>query len=145
MSDVMPSTVIASLLTTINTALTEVDAVSQSDFMPAITTTAVACLAVPFSYQVIGSFETLDGDLRLVHRVQLEFWVKHVNGKSATTAQYAFDLGTKAMRALIDADGIGYELDYEAMEYTVESNPVTVNNMPWIVGSLAVGVVTTLT
>ena len=144
MADTMPSTVIAALLTTINTALTEVDTVSQADFMPAITTTVVACLAVPFSYQAIGDWETLAGSVRIVHRVHLEFWIKHVNGQSATTAQHAFNIGTKAMRALIDADGAGYELDYEAMEYTVDANPVTVNNLPWIVGSLSVGIVTTL-
>lgn len=144
MADVMPSTVIATLLTTINTALTEVDTVSQADFMPAITTGAVACLAVPFSYQAIGNWETLGGSLRIVHRIQLEFWVKHVNGKAATTAEYAMNVGTKAMRALIDADGSGYELDYESMEYAVDANPVTVNNLPWVVGTLTVGIVTTL-
>jgi hypothetical protein len=144
MADVMPTTPIGSMLTVLNTALTEVDMVSQAEFMPAVTTTSVALLAVPFSYQVIGTWETLDGDMRLVHRIQFEFWIKHVQGKSATTAQYAYDLGTKAMRALKDSDGTGYSLDYEPIEYTVDANPVTVNNMPWIVGTLAVGIVTSL-
>lgn len=144
MPDTMPYTVTGTLLTTINTALTEVDTVSQSEFMPSITTAAVACLAVPFSYQAIGNWETLGGDMRIVHRVQLEFWVKHINGKAATTAEYAMNVGTKAMRALIDADGTGYELDYESMEYSVDANPVTVNNFPWVVGTLTVGIVTTL-
>ena len=144
MPDTMPYTVAGTLLSTINTALTEVDVVSQSEFMPSITTNGVACLAVPLGYQAIGTWETLGGTLRIVHRIQLEFWVKHVNGKAATTAEYAMNVGTKAMRALIDGDGTGYELDYESMEYAVDANPVTVNNLPWIVGNLTVGVVTTL-
>lgn len=144
MADVMPYTVIGTMLSVLNTALTEVDTVSQSEFMPPITTTGAACLAVPFSYQAIGNWETLGGSVRIVHRVQFEFWVKHVQGKAATTAETAYNLGTKAIRALIDSDGSGYELDYEAVEYAVDANPVTVNNMPWVVGTLVVGIVTTL-
>lgn len=144
MADTMPTAVVAAMLTIVNTALSEVDSVSQSEFMPAVTTANIALLAVPFSYQVNGSWETLGANMRLVHRVQLEFWVKHVQGQAATTSTRAFDIGTKAMRALIDADGSGYDLDYEPMEYTVDANPITVNNLPWIVGTLVVGVVTSL-
>lgn len=144
MADTMPTNVVSAMLTVINTAMSEVDSVSQSEFMPTITTTNIAVLAVPFSYQVNGAWETLGGTMRLVHRVQLEFWVKHVQGQAATTSTRAFDVGTKAMRALIDSDGSGYDLDYEPMEYTVDANPITVNNMPWIVGTLTVGVVTSL-
>ena len=145
MADTMPTNVVSAMLTVINTAMSEVDSVSQSEFMPAVTTANIAVLAVPFSYQVNGAWETLGGTMRLVHRVQFEFWVKHVQGQASTTSTRAFDAGTKAMRALIDADGTGgYDLDYEPMEYTVDANPVTVNNLPWIVGSLVVGVVTSL-
>ena len=144
MADIMPSTIVATLLSTLNTALSDVDLVSQSNFMPPINTASVALLAVPFSYQVNGAWETLGGTMRQVHRVQLEFWVKHIQGQAATTSALAFDIGTKAMRALINADGTGFDLDYEPMEYTVDANPVTINNLPWLVGTLAVGVVTAL-
>lgn len=143
MSDTLLTTVITNVLAHLNTHLTEVDYTSQSEYFPAIQTANTALLAMPFGTETRGEYFDVSGRMKLEHRIPFEFWIKHVNGAAVTTTAAAFDLGCKAIRILQDHDDTDYSLaPGTAIEYSVDANPSVVNNLPWVVATLAVTVVT---
>ena len=80
-----------------------------------------------------------------VHRIPIEFWVKH-DGKPATTMQRARDVGAAALLALVAADGTGYTLNYsESVTFAVDPGLTTINSVSWLVANMTVAVIETVT
>ena len=135
------SSIVNALLSAINTAVSDVDSVSSSDFTPAITTARIAALSPAFELESRFTWETLDVfAVTVTHRVPIELWIKH-DGKSAATMQRARDIGVAAMAALVTADGTGYTLVYdEPVSFTVDPGITTVNSLAWLVATMFVSV-----
>lgn len=143
MTDTAVTTVIDNILTHLDTHLSEVDYKSRTEFFPVMQTTNTAVLAMPFGMTTTATFLALSGSWRLVHRIPFEFWIKHVNGAASTSTAAAFDLGYKAIRVLQDHDETDFSLDADTpLEWTVDPNPSTINNLPWLVATLVVPAVT---
>lgn len=121
--------------------LPDVDYTSISDFTPAIQSQKVAALCVAFGQSSSGEPETMDPTMvTLTHRLRVEFWVKHVQGKAADTMQRGRDISTEAIAALMVNDGDGYELALGAFEETVDPVLVSHNQSSWLVATLTVPV-----
>lgn len=136
---------VSSIVTALATALdklTWVDAVSTSEYLPAVTVASCACLLTPFNQQSSVELDQLSHTTAtFVHRVQVEFWFKHTQGSPATTLQRARDAGTLAIAQLLTDDGTGYTLarGYEFTE-AVAPEFTTHANVPWLVSLLTVPV-----
>ena len=135
------STIVTALATALD-KLTWVDAVSTSEYLPAVTVASCACLITPFNQASTVTVDSLDdGAITFVHRVQVEFWFKHVQGSQATTLQRARDAGTLAVARLLADDGTGYTIARN-FEFTEAVAPefTTHANVPWLVSLLTVPV-----
>ncbi len=119
----------------------DVDYGSASEFLPAVQTSKVAVLAVPFAQSTTFDLETLDaGELVATHRIRLEFWTKHTQGAASVTMQRARDVATSAMAVLIANDGDDYELAAQPAEETVDPAMVQYSQASWLVSVLMVPV-----
>ena len=121
--------------------LTWIDAVSTTEFLPAVTVSCAAII-VPFGQETTAGADDLSGATAvLTHRITVEFWVKHVQGAAGTTMQVARDAGTKAIAQLLIDDGIGYVIARDMpFTETVEPAFVTHANVPWLIASLTIPV-----
>lgn len=103
------SAVVAAMVDVLRTALPEVDAWDTAGYLPAITTQRVALVATALGHSDAG-YLTSAGWMRVVHRPRFEFWVRVDMGDAAGCVTTARDIGYRAMRALVAADGAGYTL-----------------------------------
>ena len=77
--------------------LSDVDYGSVSDFYPAVQTQKIAVIALPFAQASTSEPESFGtGELVMIHRLRLEFWVKHTQGTADATMQRARDVATEA-------------------------------------------------
>lgn len=114
---------------------------SVSDFAPAVQAQKIAVLAVPFGQSSTGEPETMDPTMvTLTHRLRIEFWCKHTQGKTADTSQRARDIATEAIALLMVNDGEGYELSTGPFEETIDPALVQFNQASWLVSTLTVPV-----
>lgn len=136
-----PTTLVNALLAVILADIADVDTVSSSDFTPAITTAKVAALSPAFELESSFTWEALGtAEIVAVHRIPIEFWVKH-DGKPAATMQRARDVGAAALLALVNNDGAGYELAFDSpVTFTVDPGLTTVNSLSWLVATMFVSV-----
>lgn len=135
-------TSITTAIATVLNALDWVDKVSADEFVPSVVTTTCSAFIVPFGQKTRVLPDVLDGNvITLTHWLTVEFWVQHKQGAAATTMQVARDAGAKAIAALIDNDGSGYDLarDY-GFEEQIDPAPVTHMGVPWVIVSLRVPV-----
>ena len=136
---------VSSVVTAIGTALdklTWIDTVSTSEYLPAVTVASCACLITPFNQASTVELDQLSHtSATFVHRIQVEFWFKHIQGTPSTTLQKARDAGTLAIAQLFADDGTGYTLarGYEFTE-AVAPEFTTHANVPWLVSLLTVPV-----
>lgn len=136
-----PSVIVNAMLTAINAAVADVDSVSSSDFTPAITTAKIAALSPAFEVESRFVWESMSAsEIVAVHRVPIEFWVKH-DGRPAATMQRARDIGASALAALVSADGTGYELVFDdPVTFSIDPGLTTVNSLSWLVATMFVSV-----
>ena len=88
-----PTSIADAMLSAINAAISDVDTVSSTEFTPAITTAKIAALSPAFELESRFQWETLDSaDVVVIHRIPLEFWVKH-DGKVTNTMTRARNIG----------------------------------------------------
>jgi hypothetical protein len=119
-----------------------IDMASADEFVPSVMTTTCSAFVVPFDQETHVLPDVLDGNvITLTHWLTVEFWVQHKQGAAAVTMQVARDAGAKAIAALINNDGSGYDLarDY-AFEERIDSAPVTHMGVPWVIVQLRVPV-----
>jgi hypothetical protein len=134
---------VSAIVTAMATALNKlawIDTVSTDDFVPAVTVSSVACMIVPFEQETAVTLDSLDADAAvMVHRITVEFWVKHAQGQAAITMQKARDAGTLAIIQLMADDGTGYVLARDVtFAERIEPAFVTHANTPWLIASLVV-------
>ena len=141
-----PTSIANAMLSAINAAVADVDTVSSTEFTPAITTAKIAALSPAFDLESRFQWETFDGgEVVCIHRVPIEFWVKH-DGKTTNTMTRARDIGSSAIAALVAADGTGYELLFDdPVTFSVDPAFTTVNSVAWLVATMFVSVRDALT
>lgn len=134
---------IASAIATVVDGVTGVDYASSTDYMPGVQTQSIAALVVPMSQASSGDIHmTLaGGKVEMVHRLPVEFWVKHAQGSASTTMQRAANIGTLAIAALLASDGSGYSLaPGSTFEETIDNTFIEVGGQPYLVATLIVPV-----
>jgi len=135
------TSIAAALASTLLAGLTEVDTASTSSFYPALNTASVGLVVSPFGQETTYSAQTFGGSALAVHRIPLEFWVRHTQGDEAATMQRARDVATQAVAVLLANDGAGYELARDVgIEERVDQTVTQVANAPWVVVALIVPV-----
>ena len=141
-----PTSIADAMLSAINAAISDVDTVSSTEFTPSITTAKIAALSPAFDLESRFQWETLDGaDVVVIHRIPLEFWVKH-DGKTTYTMTRARNIGAEAINALVAADGTGYELLFDdPVTFSVDPALTTINSVAWLVATMFVSVRDTVT
>lgn len=131
---------IATALAEVLDGLSWIDEASADSFMPAVTVQSCAAFVVPFGQEATSEPIDLAGHVhRVIYRLPVEFWIKHVSGDQATTMRIARDAGTLAIAAILADDGNGYAVARDAgFEERIEPAFVQHGNANWLVASLIV-------
>ena len=131
---------ITGAMVTVLDALTWVDSAADDTFQPGVTVASCCALVVPFGQEATSEPIGLTGAThRVIHRIPVEFWVKHTSGAQATTMEIARDAGTLAMVALLKSDGTGYSLARDVgFEERIEPAFVQHGNANWLIATLVV-------
>lgn len=135
------TTVAEAVVAVIDAALSEVDAASTADYLPAVESQKVALIATALGHADEGHVYSA-GWMHVIHRLRLEFWTKVDQGDVATCVTRARDAGYRAMRALVAGDVTsGYTLaSQNTMTYAVDPQVVVVGDIPYFRGVLTVAV-----
>lgn len=133
---------IAQAIADVAATIDGVDQTSIDDYLPSIKTQSIACLVLPFGQtDTVTLSDFGPNTAAFTHRIKVEFWIKHVQGKAANTMQRAREIFRLAVIALINADGTGYTLSPDLrIEGNVEQGFLTVESMPYLVATLYVPV-----
>lgn len=133
---------IAEAIQTQMATISGVDYTSVDDYLPSIKTQSIACLVLPFGQtDTVTLSDFGPNTAAFTHRIKVEFWVKHVQGKANNTMQRAREIFRLAVFALLAGDGTGYTLSPDLrIEGNVEQGFLTVESMPYLVATLYVPV-----
>ena len=114
---------------------------SVSDFAPAVQAQKSPCwLSHLARVRRANRRQWTQTMVTLTHRLRIEFWCKHTQGKTADTSQRARDIATEAIALLMVNDGEGYEPSTGPFEETIDPALVQFNQASWLVSTLTVPV-----
>lgn len=125
-----------SLIDVLTAALSEIDAADAAGYEPAIESQSIALIGTALGHSDEGHVYSM-GWVQTVHHIRLELWTKFDQGDAAACITRARDVGHRAIKALVAADGTGaYNLMAAgtgvAIMAATDSQMLVVNSAPYI-------------